>query len=298
VNNTCGKTTSPQQGCATIASMKSVLRSRRSVRRLPPILGFVAIAIALGAGVAQGERIKSGNLIVSLSGEIVPHALPRTTAVPVRMHIEGDVQTLSSGQPPPLRRLTVAVNRQGKLFTRGLPICTPEQLQGTSTAGALSVCGPALVGRGQFDATVALPTLAPFPAHGAVLAFNGRRAGRQAIFLHIYSTRPTPITFVLPLTIDHQHGGEFGIVVSATMPRLAGDLAYVTGIEFTLHRRYRFAGRMHSYLSASCSAPAGFPGAIFVLAKGTFQFANGQRLRTSLVRDCQVRNSPAQKRSG
>ena len=269
--------------------MRGMLRRRQDVRRFPLALGFAAIAIALGAGVAQGERIKSGNLIVSLSGEIVPHALPRTTAVPVRMHVEGDVQTLSNSQPPPLRQLTIAVNRQGKLFTRGLAVCSPEQLQGTSTEGALSVCGPALVGRGHFDATVALPTLVPFPAHGDVLAFNGRKAGRQAIFLHIYSTKPTPITFVLPFTINHRRGGDFGMVVSAKLPRLAGDLAYVTGIEFTLHRRYRYAGRMRSYLSASCSAPAGFPGAIFTLAKGTFEFANGQQLRTALVRDCRVR---------
>jgi hypothetical protein len=259
-------------------------------------LAFVAVAVAAVAGVAQGERIKAGNLIVSLSGEIVPHALPRTTAAPVRIHVEGDVQTLSEGQPPPLRQLTIAVNRQGRLFTRGLAVCSPEQLQGTSTAGALSACGPALVGRGEFDATVALPTLSPFPAHGDVLAFNGRKGGHQAIFLHIYSTNPTPLTFVLPLTIAHRRSGDFGIVVSAKLPRLAGDLAYVTGIEFTLHRLYRYAGRMRSYLSASCSAPTGFPGAIFVLAKGTFDFANGQRLRTALIRDCRVRKPPAPQR--
>jgi hypothetical protein len=267
-----------------------VAQNRGVARRLPFVLGLVAIAVALGAGVAQGERIKSGDLVVSLSGEIAPHALPRTMAVPVRMHVEGKVQTLGEGQPPPLRRLTIFLNRQGKLFTRGLAVCSPEQLQGTSTARALAACGPALVGRGEFEAAVALPTLSPFPAHGDVLAFNGRKGRHQAVFLHIYSTNPTPITFVLPLTIDHKQSGEFGIVVSANMPRLAGDLAYVTGIEFTLHRRYRYEGRMRSYLSASCSAPVGFPGTIFTLAKGTFEFANGQQVRTALVRDCKVRD--------
>jgi hypothetical protein len=186
--------------------------------------------------------------------------------------------------------MTLFVNRQGKLFTRGLAVCSPGQLQGTSTAKALSTCGPALVGRGEFDAVVAFPSLSPFPAHGEVLAFNGRKGRHQAVFLHIYSTNPTPITFVLPLTIKHRRSGEFGMVVSANLPRLAGDLAYVTGIEFTLHRRYRYEGRMRSYLSASCSAPAGFPGAVFTLAKGTFEFANGQRLRTALLRDCRVRD--------
>jgi hypothetical protein len=260
-------------------------------RRLSLAVGLVALAVAVGAGAAQGERIKAGDLVVSLNGEIEPHALPRATAVPVRIHVEGDVQTLGGDQPPPLRRLTIAVNRQGRLFTRGLPVCSPEQLQGTSTNGALEVCGPALVGRGRFDATVALPALVPFPAQGDVLAFNGRRGGRQAIFLHIYGTRPTPVTFVLPLNIDRRRGGEFGMVITANLPRLAGDLGYMTGIEFTLHRRYRYGGRMRSYLSASCPAPAGFPGTIYTLARGTFEFANGQRLKTALVRDCRVRGS-------
>jgi hypothetical protein len=63
-------------------------QSRRVVRRLPFAVGLVALAVTLGAGVAQGERIQSGDLVVSLSGEIAPHALPRTTAVPVRIHVE------------------------------------------------------------------------------------------------------------------------------------------------------------------------------------------------------------------
>jgi hypothetical protein len=269
--------------------MKGVLRERQSVRGVSLAIAAMAVAVAAGAGVAQGERVQEGNLIVSLRGDVMPHALPRTVAAPVKIRVEGDVQTANGAQPPPLRKLTIAVNRNGKLFTRGLPTCSPEQLQGTSDDGALAACGPALVGRGNFDAKVALPTLAPFPARGSVLAFNGRQGGRQAIFLHIFGTKPTPVTFVLPLRIDHRQGGDFGMVISASLPRIAGDLGYVTGIEFTLYRRYRYGGRLRNYLSASCAAPAGFSGALFTLAKATFDFANGQRLRTAVVRDCKVR---------
>ena len=129
------ETIGAQQALCHDSPVRGVTQNRGVARRLSLALGLGAIAIALGAGVAQGERIKSGDLIVSLSGEIEPHVLPRDKAVPVRMHVEGDVETLGGGQPPPLRRLTVAVNRQGKLFTRGLPNCTSEQLQGTSTGG-------------------------------------------------------------------------------------------------------------------------------------------------------------------
>jgi hypothetical protein len=54
-------------------------------------------------------------------------------------------------------------------------------------------------------------------------------------------------------------------------------------------RTYRYRGAQHSFLSASCAAPAGFPGGVFELAKATFSFANGQRLATGLSRECKVR---------
>lgn len=253
------------------------------------VLGAVAVAAVAGGGVAQGELNQEGNLVVSLNGDIAPHALPRETPAPVKVHVKGEVRTANGDQPPALRQLTIALNRHGRLFTRGLPTCEPEQLQGTSTEGALDACRPALVGRGHFDAKVAFPTLAPFPARGDVLVFNGRKGGKQTIILHTFGTTPTPVTFVLPLTIDHRRSGDFGVIISASLPRIAADLGYVTGIEFSLNRRFLYRGRVRSYLSASCAAPDGFPGALFVLAKATFRFANGQRLRTAVVRDCKVR---------
>lgn len=264
-------------------------RRARSTRRRLWGLGVVAIVAAASAGVAQGELTREGNLIVSLQGDISPRALPRDRLAPVTVHIEGAVKTLNGSQPPQLRRLAIALNSHGRVFSRGLPVCTAGRLQQTSTKGALSICGPALVGRGRFEARVALPTLVPFPAKGALLAFNGRRGDRQAILIHVYGTKPTPVTLILPLTIDRGRGGTFGTLLSARFPRIAADLGYVTRVEFTIGRRYRHEGRMHSFLSARCAAPAGFPGAIFPFAKGTFIFANDQKLATSLIRDCRVR---------
>jgi hypothetical protein len=56
----------------------------------------------------------------------------------------------------------------------------------------------------------------------------------------------------------------------------------------TLDRQYRYRGEGRSYVSAACSAPAGFPGAVFPLAKASYGFANGQTLRTTVVRSCRV----------
>jgi hypothetical protein len=73
------------------------------------------------------------------------------------------------------------------------------------------------------------------------------------------------------------------------IPNLAGGLGSVTKIDLRIGRNYTYRGQQHSFLSASCPAPAGFPGAIFSLARGSFFFADGRKLETTLTRTCRVR---------
>ncbi len=265
------------------------MNPRRTRRALRLFAGVLAVAVAAGAGVAHGELTRKGDLIVALQGDILPRTLPRERLAPVRVHVEGHVKSLNGTQPPELERLAIALNSQGRLYTRGLPRCTAGQLQQTSTRKALDACRPALVGHGHLKANVAFPDTAPFTAGGKVLAFNGRSGGKQAILIHVYDTTPTPLTFILPLKIAKGRGGTFGTLFSTKLPNIASELGYVTDISLTIGRRYRYAGKQRSFLSASCAAPAGFPGATFPFAKGTFDFSNGQTLSTSLIRDCRVR---------
>jgi hypothetical protein len=251
-------------------------------------LGVLGL-LAASAGVAQGELTRSGNLVVSLQGGLTPRALPRDRLAPVEAHVKGSVRTTDGSRPPVLRQMSVAINSHGRIFSRGLPTCTTGKLQQTSSKRAIARCKGAVVGRGSFDANVAFPNLAPFPAHGRLLVFNGRDHGRQALIFHIYGTSPIQIAFVLPLIVTHRRDGRFGTLLIAQFPRLASDLGYVTGVDFTIGRRYRYKGRMRSFLSASCAAPKGLTGAVYSFARGTFGFSNGKSVQTSLIRDCRVR---------
>ena len=76
--------------------------------------------------------------------------------------------------------------------------------------------------------------------------------------------------------------------MATRLPASAQGWAYLTHFDMTLDRRYRYRGRARSYVSAACAAPAGFPGAVFPLAKATYGFANGQRVSTTVVRSCRV----------
>jgi hypothetical protein len=257
-----------------------------SRRLLIPIV--VALA-ALPAAAAQGETVQRGNLRVAFEGRLSPRQLPRERPAPVTARLDGSVRTVDGSDPPPLRRISVAVNRRGRISFAGLPTCPAARLTQTTTEVALARCRPALVGHGRFAARVAFPSLVPIPAEGKLLAFAGRWRGRRALLLHIYGSAPVRATFVLPFVVSRPRGGSFGTVLTASIPTLASDLGYVTDVSLSIGRKYRHRGRPRSFLSASCAAPAGFRSAFFSLARGRFSFADGQRLTTTLVRGCRVR---------
>lgn len=247
----------------------------------------LAVAL-LGAGLAHAELSQRGNLRLSFDARFSPHALPRDRDVPVSVSLTGSIRTTDGNRPPQLRALSIAVNRYGRLSTAGLAVCPQRRLEATSSEAALAICHQALVGRGRFGANVDFPDL-EFPVEGRILAFNSRRRGRPAIALHVYGTNPVEATLVLPFGIKHPERGRYGTVISTRIPRIASDLGYVTDLSLTFGRRYRHNGEARSFISARCAAPAGFPGALFNFARGSFSFANGQTLTATLTRDCLVR---------
>jgi hypothetical protein len=77
-------------------------------------------------------------------------------------------------------------------------------------------------------------------------------------------------------------------VLRAKIPRLGGDLGSVTEIDLTIGRRYTFAGKRRSYVSAVCSAPPELNEGIFPFARGSFRFEGHRELRETLLRVCRV----------
>jgi hypothetical protein len=251
---------------------------------------LIAIVIAaLSTGLASGEIKQQGNLRLTFAGRLAPKKLPRTALAPVTVRVRGKIGTADGGRPPQLRRLEFAFNRYGKVSTVGLPTCASGELEGTTTAGAREACGPALVGRGSFRAFVDLAGRKPVPFNGEALAFNSEIGGERGLLLHIYGSRPTNVTFVLPFAIRRIKKGEFGTSFVARPPKIAGEIGYITDLQLKLGRRYTYGGKSRSYLSARCAAPVGLPGAVFTLAKGSFSFDNGQRITSTLSGNCWVR---------
>ena len=254
-------------------------------------LAIAAVAIAcLPAGAAAARQfVQQGTLRVAFEARLLPRSLPREHAAPVTVELGGAVRTTDGSTPPQLREISIAMNRAGVVSVAGLPSCRAPELQQTSTEAALAECRGALVGHGHFAANVNFPGSPVFPARGTVLVFNSTTRGHAGLLLHLYGSSPVRAAFVLPFQITRPDKGRFGTVFSTHLPQLASDQGYVTDIDLTIGRRYRYRGDRRSFISASCAAPVGFPGAAFELAKATFTFAGDQRLVSRLPGDCKVR---------
>jgi hypothetical protein len=257
------------------------------MRRLAAIT--LAAAIAMTAGLAQGETTQVGNLRLKFDGQIKPKNLPRRADAPVTIEVSGQIGTADGQRPPGVRRIAFLFNRYGVVSTVGLPTCEVSELEQTSSRLARERCGDAMVGHGTFVAYVELDGRKPVRFDGEALAFNSQIDGRPALLLHVYGTNPTAVTFVLPFRITKVRRGDFGTSFAARPPKIAGHLGYITNLDLTIGRRYSYRGRQRSYLSARCAVPAGIPGAVFTLAKGNFTFSDGQRISTSISRNCWVR---------
>ena len=252
------------------------------------VLLLVAALVAVAAvGIARGERVQRGNLIVRLGGHFSPLTLPRDRPVPVSVQLVAGLETSDRSTLPRVTRVELEIPRQGVITTRGLPTCSPRQLRDTTSARALELCRSALIGSGRMVAEVKIPRQKPFEVHARLLAFNGRVGGRRAVIVHGISTQP-PTAVVLPFLIRHRPG-SFGTALAAQLPSTLGPWPHFARFELNLFRRYVYRGRRLSYLSASCPIPKRATAGYSSFAKASFTLAGGRSLGVGITRSCRAK---------
>lgn len=255
------------------------------------IATLVLLLVALGAfgAVARAEVVQSGDVRVNFDARITPKALPRDRPAPITVEVSGKITTTDGSQPPALRRLQLGLNRAGQIDPTGLPTCSSGALQSTSSEAALEACRAAQVGTGTFEAQLLL-TAKPIPVTGRALVFNSLVGGRPGMLIHIYIDQPVRLTLVIPLKIS-RGTGQFATVLTTNVPRLAGGSGSITELALKIGRTFGYHGTPHSYISAACDAPPGFPGGSFPLARAGFDFVGGRTVHALLTRSCKVRAS-------
>jgi hypothetical protein len=261
------------------------------VRARAKLLLAASLALALAALLAASagaELTEKGGVFVHFGGGISPRALPRHHNAPIAVRIEGSVKVPAGHRPPSLSRIRIALNRRGRLYTRGLRVCRRSQIQSATPSRALGVCGPALVGSGGIVARTSLADQSPYLMRGNVLLFNSVAHGRPAILAHVFQSAPAPITNIIVFQIRRARGA-FGTVITAGLPPVLEHNGYLKSIFLRLQRTYAFRGRTRSYLSAGCPAPKGFPLAIFPFARASMSFDDGRTLSATLIRTCKAK---------
>jgi hypothetical protein len=259
-----------------------------SARTLRALL-LAGLTLLVSAAVVRAEVIQEKNLRLTVSGDLSPHSLPRAGGAAVAVSVGGRIATTDGSLPPLLESLRIELNRHGHIDYAGLPVCPFDRIHPASSARALAACRSSLVGKGRFWANIVLSGQKPYPSQGKLLVFNGRRHGRPVLLGQIYSPRPFATSFVIVFTLQRAAHGTYGTVLTAALPKALGNWGYLTAIEMELGRSFSYRGTRHSYVSAACPAPAGFPGASFPLARTSFRFADGTEMRATLTRDCTVR---------
>jgi hypothetical protein len=204
--------------------------------------------------------------------------------------MEGKIATTDRTTPPKLEQIVLAINKHGKLETKGLPTCSLAKLNSVTAAQAKRSCEDALVGHGNVTSRVSLPGQGAFASNAELLAFNGKLNGHQAVLAQVSSGAPLPLTYVIAFEVKKQ-GGTFGTSLEATLPPIASEYGYITAFSLALSRKYEAGGQKRSFASASCPAPKGFTQAPFPFAKASYSFADGRTLSAELNRDCKVRGN-------
>jgi hypothetical protein len=145
-----------------------------------------------------------------------------------------------------------------------------------------------LVGGGGFTAKTSFPDQSSELVPGDILLFNSVLKGRAVTLAHITQKEPVPTTRIVVFRIFHTRG-TYGTLIKGHLPPSINHNGYLKTIFLQLQRRYVYRGESRAYLSASCSAPAGFTGAVFPFARASMSFSDGRTLSATMTRFCKVR---------
>lgn len=226
-------------------------------KKLLVALALSAMLVGGVASIASASKItvRGGNLVATFGGNVLPVKLPKRRYAPIGLRVFGNIQTSDGTHPSAFREARFMLDRNGRIDTRGVPVCRGSQLEARNTAAARRVCGRALVGKGNAAVQIAFPEQEPIQVPSPLLIFNGgTRGGKTTMYIHSFITVPVPAAIVTTLTIQRIKKGRFGYYVIARIPRIVGGNGSAMRFNFTIDRQlFRFRGRRHPYLSARCT---------------------------------------------
>jgi hypothetical protein len=258
--------------------------TRSGFRRFLFLAGAAGLLVAVAvAGVATADgpvRVEVGNLVVTADGGLTPKAISKTKLTPVSFNASGKIETKDHTHPPALTEVLIEGDKNVAVNTKGLDQCAAGQLQSRDTAAAKAACDGALVGTGTTTVEVQFPESKPIDVDSELLVFNGGHKGNvTTLYIHAYFSAPVTGAIVTTVKIKPIKKGRYGILSTATIPKIAGGSGSVTSFSLKIDRKYTFKGRKMSVISAKC--PDGK-----IQAKATAKFTDGTAATAGIIRGC------------
>jgi hypothetical protein len=211
------------------------------------------IAATALAGTATGALVEVDNIVLRADGGFKPQTLPRRQFAPIDFQGRLDIAAKDGGRPSPLRQALIDFDHDGRLSVAGLPTCAPESIAAASSEEARAICGRALVGTGNIEAQIALPS-GTVGASSPLSIFNGPRLGAlPTAVLHARLEAAGMFeTYAILVPIEKRRG-DFRYRARLDVPPIAGGAGAITHVDVKIGRRYSAGGRQRSYASARCS---------------------------------------------
>jgi len=222
------------------------------------LLAALALSAVLALGGtaianAASTTVRVGNLILTFGSNVSPKKLPKKRFAPIALRISGKARTADGTHPSALRQVVVDIDKNGALYTKGVPTCRRGRLESRTTRAAKRVCGKAIVGNGRVDVQIAFPEQRSITAHSPLTLFNGGTKGRKTtLFIHSFITVPVPAAIVTTVTIKKIRKGRFGFHAVARIPVIAGGSGSLLNFRFKIKRIFSYRGKRRSYISARC----------------------------------------------
>jgi hypothetical protein len=242
------------------------------------------IAFFVVGGVALALHLRAGDIVVVADGGFTPKALPKHEDAPIKLHGGGKLSTVSGEVPPVLDSFTIEFDRHGSVDTTGLPVCTRQKLEATTTATARKLCPGAIVGKGFGKAVVVFPEQPPIPVSSPITIFNGpKQNGNYTVIAHAHLNYPGPATFLVPVVIEKIHKGVYGYRTKVKIPKIAGGAGHPISCSAKIGRIWNFKGKKRSFINARCETG-------HLQARAEFVFKDGNVLHGTFLRPCEVRD--------
>lgn len=255
------------------------------MRKRPTLIVGIAVAAlaALVASVAVAGTPVTGadGNSQSIDVKIGPKKLSKTALTPASLEVTTKVTTSNpTGVPSPATRVVVDFDKNATLFTKGLPTCTSNQLQNTSTEVAEQQCGRAKIGSGRAEALIPVGTKI-YPAQQVVTAYNGvPQGGKPTVLLHSYGTVPLQTTLILNGVVSNYNKEGYGPRLDVEVPLLAGGAGALLEFNVKIDKKFKYKGKQRSFVSAKC------PNNKKLKARGAFTFKDGETITAYSKQSC------------